>query len=118
MKRYSSLSQTVPEIIVTDDAIQTVLQNIQSGLPFVDFIYAGAEMSHVVQVNEQYRLDLIAYKYLLDYRAWPILFWYNNPPLIDPIGDVLPQVELFIPTDIVTLAANVIAFTYLGVEGQ
>lgn len=102
MKRYRELSETVT---VSD-------LKLLSGLPFLDFLYSGGVIYSRVESNEDRRIDLIAYRYLGDFRLWPLIAWFNG--IRDPLTEVTsdPQTVLAIPVDPITLVRNLRAFTY------
>ena len=82
------------------------------GLCFAQIYYSGKIMVHTVSEDEKYRLDIIAWKYLNEPSMWRFIAGFNN--LFDPIGEVLPQKTLFIPTSNVDLTSVFIPNTYLG----
>lgn len=105
VKRYSSYSQKIES---TDKG--TVL----SGLPYLDMLYTGKEVWHTVKQNEQYRLDLIAYKYLRDPSLWYVIAQYNG--IQDPIAEVITGRDIAIPVTPLKAIGAMRPFTYRGTE--
>ena len=84
------------------------------GLPFANFYYSGKIMVHIVQYDERHRLDLIAWKYLNNFSMWRLIADFNS--IFDPIGDIVPQKTLFIPTSQVDLSTAYVPNTYVGAQ--
>lgn len=82
------------------------------GMPFSNLYYSGKIMVHTVSMEERYRLDIIAWKYLLNPTMWRVIADFNS--IFDPIGEILPQKTLFIPTGQLDLSTAYVPNTYLG----
>ena len=91
-----------------------------SGLQFVDFLYADKIMSHQVTLEQEGRLDIIAYAWYGDSTLWRYIYWYNQQSeyypqgILDPINDVIAGMILLIP--IVLSSVFIQPYTYEGTD--
>jgi hypothetical protein len=100
MRRYSQFGKTLTAADGTE---------YKSGLPFVDWLYAGKIKFHRVDNDEVGRLDLIAWKTMGDPTLYWLLAKLNN--IIDPIRGVYAGMDIAYPVDRVVLK-EILAFTY------
>lgn len=73
-------------------------QSFYPSLVPVEILYTGAEIYHKVNSVEEYRLDIISYKYYDTPHYWRIIAYHNK--IKDPIFEIVRGRLLIIPTDL------------------